>query len=273
MDSKILCVEDEQLILEDLADELEDNGYEVIKAQNGKEAIEVLKYDYVDLILSDVMMPLIDGYKLLELVRERLPQHDETPFVYLTAKSSREDEIRAKSLGVDDFIPKPIDYDLLLATVKARLARNKKIKETNESRLKRIYYSMKEDQGFKEPLSVSIVAKSHDFVRPIEGALTELGCLVEFIPEDHLKVRKDSIQKNDLCYMVYSKIVHYHISAMIAQKTTHNRGRTVLMCNGNTDNNLKESFIEQGIGTLIEHPYPPVAIFKTVLDATKNKAR
>ncbi|HAT86818.1 response regulator [Cohaesibacter gelatinilyticus] len=273
MNEKILCVEDEQLILDDIADELEDNGYEVIKANNGKEAIEILKYDYVDLILSDVMMPLIDGYKLLELVRERLPQHDETPFIYLTAKSSREDEIRAKSLGVDDFIRKPIDYDLLLATLKARLARNRKIKETNESRLKKIYYSMKEDQGFKEPLSISIVAKSHDFVSPIESALNQLGCLVEFISESHLKVRKDSIQQNDLCFMVYSKIVHYYLSGMINQKTTHNRGRTVLMCNGQTDENLKSAFTEQGIGTIIEHPYPPVEIFKTVLDATRNKAR
>ena len=271
MAARILCVEDEELLLSDIAEELEDAGYEALKAKNGKEAIEILKHDTVDLILCDIMMPLIDGPTTLKLVRERLPQHDETPFVFLTAKATREDILAGKKMGIDDYLTKPIDYDLLLATIEARLEQVQRIKETNESRLKRIYHALKEERHDQGPLSIALIAKSEKTILPIESALKDLGCVVEFIPETHLSVRKDAVETNDLCFLLYSKVVHYYIAAMINTKTTHGRGRLVLLCNDKVDQNLKKALVELGIGETINYPFPPVEIFKVILKATQNK--
>ena len=271
MKETILCVEDEELLLADISEELEDAGYKTLKATNGKEAIEILKYEIVDLVLCDIMMPLIDGPTTLKLVRERLPQHDEVPFIFLTAKATREDILAGKKMGVDDYLTKPIDYDLLLATIEARLSQVTRIKETNESRLKRIYYSLKEEHHDKDPLSISLVGKSHKYILPIEKALTDLGCLVEFIREDELVARKDAVERNDLCFLVYSKIVHYYINGLINAKTSHGRGKTVLLCNGDVDASLTKALTDLGIGKTITYPFPPVEIFKVILEATQNR--
>ena len=271
MPAKILCVEDEELLLADIAEELQDEGYEVLTATNGKEAIELLKYETVDLVLCDIMMPLIDGPTTLKLVRERLPQHDEIPFIFLTAKATREDILAGKKMGVDDYLTKPIDYDLLLATIQTRLSQVTRIKETNESKLKRIYNALREEHHSKDPLSVALVAKTQQYIKPIEAALKDLGCLVEFIPENNLSARKDAVERNDICFLVYSKIVHFYISGLISTKTTHGRGTTVLLCNGNVDAGLKKALVDLGIGQTIDFPFPPVEIFKLILAATQNK--
>ena len=270
MPEKILCIEDEALLLEDIVEELQDAGYTTLKAANGKEAIEILKYESVDLILCDIMMPLIDGPTTLKLIRERLPQHNEVPFIFLTAKSTREDILVGKKMGVDDYLTKPIDYDLLLATIKARLEQVYRIKETNEIKLKRIYNALKENHS-SEPLSIALVAKSHRFVLPIEKALQDLGCLVEFVHEEHLSVRKDVIENNDLVFLLYSKIVHFYLNDLINTRATHGRGKMVLLCPDNVDSNLKGALLDLGIGKTIDYPYPPVAIFKIILEATQNK--
>lgn len=271
MTTKILCVEDEALLLDDIAEELQDAGYKTLKAANGKEAIEILKHETVDLILCDIMMPLIDGLTTLKLVRERLPQHNEVPFVFLTAKATREDILAGKKMGVDDYLTKPIDYDLLLATISARLEQMQRIRETNEERLKRIYHAMKDEHHPTEPLSISLVAKSHSYIAPIEHALQDLGCLVEFIQEDHLSVRKDAVEENDLCFLVYSKITHYYLKGLINAKKTHGRGKLVLLCTDRVDKSLKKALVELGIGKTVDFPFPPVEIFKIILAATQEK--
>ena len=271
MAEKILCIEDEELLLADISEELQDAGYHTLTARNGKEAIEILKYENVDLILCDIMMPLINGPTTLKLIRERLPQHDEVPFIFLTAKSTREDILAGKKLGVDDYLTKPIDYDLLLVTIKARLEQVHRIQETNEARLKRIYKALKEEHHDQDPLSIALVASSHKYITPIEHALQDLGCLVEFIHEDHLSVRKDAIEANDLCFLVYSKVVHFYVSGLINAKTTHGRGRTILLCTDKVDPNIKKALTDMGIGQTIDFPFPPVEIFKVILKATQDK--
>ena len=271
MTARILCVEDEELLLDDIAEELEDEGYQTIKAHNGKEAIEILKHQTVDLILCDIMMPLVNGLTTLKLIRERLPQHDEVPFIFLTAKATREDILAGKKMGVDDYLTKPIDYDLLLATISARLDQVRRIQETNEARLKRIYHAMQDKQQDKSPLTISIVGKSHDYIAPIEKGLIDLGCLVEFIQEEKLSVRKDAVEANDLCFLVYSKIVHYYLSGLIQTKKTLGRGKMVLLCNEQVDESLKEALVELGVGRTIDFPFPPVEIFKIILSAMQKK--
>ena len=271
MTARILCIEDEELLLEDIAEELEDSGYQPLKAKNGKEAIELLKYEKVDLILCDIMMPLINGPTTHKLVRERLPQHDEVPFIFLTAKATREDILAGKKMGADDYLTKPIDYDLLLATIETRLEQVKRIQDTNEAKLKRIYNSLHEEHHNRDPLTVALIAQKEQHILPIENALKDLGCLVEFIPEEKLDTRTDAVGKNDLCFLVYSKKVHFYLSELMNSKKEHGRGRTVLLCTKDVQPSLKQALVDMGIGQTIDFPYPPVSIFKAVLKAAQSK--
>lgn len=117
----ILCVEDEQDLRQDIADELAEAGYQVMEAASVKQAWENLKNTRPDLILCDISMPFATGYVLLEKVQQAGREYADIPFVFLTALSDPQEVVKGKRLGADDYLVKPIDYDLLLATVEARL--------------------------------------------------------------------------------------------------------------------------------------------------------
>lgn len=117
----ILCVEDEQELCRDIADELREAGYQVIETTSVKHAWSSLQQVQPDLILCDISMPFESGYRLLEKVQKAGAAYANTPFVFLTALSDPMEVVKGKRLGADDYLIKPIDYDLLLATVEARL--------------------------------------------------------------------------------------------------------------------------------------------------------
>lgn len=117
----VLCVEDEQELCHDIADELREAGYQVIETASVQEAWQSLQVTQPDLILCDISMPFESGYVLLEKVQQAGAVYANTPFVFLTALSDPIEVIRGKRQGADDYLVKPIDYDLLLATVEARL--------------------------------------------------------------------------------------------------------------------------------------------------------
>jgi len=122
--SRILIVEDDSLLLEVMCMILEAEGYEVHQAVNGKMALEILANIKPDLIISDIMMPEMDGFKLLESVRV-MPSGVTTPFLFLSALTDRADVSRARSLGVDDYLFKPFDATELISAVRSRLDRRR----------------------------------------------------------------------------------------------------------------------------------------------------
>ncbi len=105
-----------------LRDILEGAGYHVLTAPNGQLALDIFGKDIPTLILSDISMPIMDGIELFEAVRKE-PMGAAIPFIFLTARGTREDIFAAKSLGADDYITKPITSQELLAAVRARLQR------------------------------------------------------------------------------------------------------------------------------------------------------
>lgn len=125
----ILCVEDEDELRRDIADELAEAGYDVVEARNGQEALDALGQARPDLILCDISMPGLDGYGVLEAVQAEGPDHGDIPFVFLSALGDSREVVAGKRLGADDYLVKPIDYDLLLATVDARLRQIDRIRE------------------------------------------------------------------------------------------------------------------------------------------------
>ncbi len=118
----LLVVEDDPAMLVALRDILEGAGYKVRTAANGVVALEALSNEEPSLILSDISMPIMDGIELFENVRKR-PNGMAIPFIFLTARGTREDIFAGKSLGADDYITKPVTSQELLAAVKARLNR------------------------------------------------------------------------------------------------------------------------------------------------------
>lgn len=119
MKSKIMVVDDEMHIRELVRFYLDKAGFDTIEAANAEEALEIVENQYIDLAVVDIMMPGMDGFELVEQMR----QYREFPVIMLTAKSQSKDKLRGFSLGIDDYVTKPFDPDELMARVKTILKR------------------------------------------------------------------------------------------------------------------------------------------------------
>jgi two-component system alkaline phosphatase synthesis response regulator PhoP len=132
---KILVVDDEHDIVEFIAYNLTKEGYEVCTAYNGKEAIEVAKREKPDLILLDVMMPVMDGIEACKLIKAR-PELAKTFVVFLTARAEEYSEIAGFEAGADDYIAKPIKPKVLITRLQAILRRLNKPNAEENNRIK-----------------------------------------------------------------------------------------------------------------------------------------
>lgn len=135
----ILLAEDHAELRGDIRDELREAGYAVIEASDGEETLAQIQAAVPDLILCDISMPGCNGYEVLRVIRDTRPDLADTPFVFLSALSDTREVIEGKRLGADDYLIKPIDFDLMLATLDARLRqvgrmRHKVAKEIDELR-------------------------------------------------------------------------------------------------------------------------------------------
>lgn len=124
--TKILVVDDEPNIVQTLRDRLEMNEYKVITACNGKEGLETALQEKPDVILLDVIMPVMDGHEMLEALR-RQPGGAEPSVIMLTARSQTQDISRANACGIDDYIVKPFDLSELLEKIESVIEHRKAI--------------------------------------------------------------------------------------------------------------------------------------------------
>lgn len=116
---RILVVDDEERMVRFIRMNLEHDGFLVVEAFNGKQAIDKLRESTPDLILLDVMMPDLDGFEVLETIRE----HSNVPVIMLTAKGEEDDRVKGLELGADDYVTKPFSPRELVSRVKAVLRR------------------------------------------------------------------------------------------------------------------------------------------------------
>jgi DNA-binding response OmpR family regulator len=119
MAKRILIVDDEPRYLRLLEANLRTEGYEVVTAQDGMQALEVFSANPIDLVLMDVMMPRLDGFG----ATQRLREFTNVPIVILTARGEEQDRVRGLDLGADDYLIKPFSATELLARVRAVLRR------------------------------------------------------------------------------------------------------------------------------------------------------
>ena len=118
----ILLIEDNDAIRENTAEILELTGYTVHTAENGKAGVEKALAEKPDLVICDIMMPVLDGYGVLHIFNKN-PQLAGVPFIFLTAKTERSDFRKGMELGADDYLMKPFDESELLSAVEGRLNR------------------------------------------------------------------------------------------------------------------------------------------------------
>ena len=128
METLILVVEDEKHISDVLKINLEKNGFKVITAYDGEEAINKTLNENPDLILLDVMLPKVDGFSVCKKIRETLS----TPIIMLTAREEEVDKVLGLELGADDYMTKPFSLRELMARVKANLRRTQLVNKNNE---------------------------------------------------------------------------------------------------------------------------------------------
>jgi len=137
--AKILCVEDEVDIRENIVEILQDEGFEVLSANDGFDAIKVIeKNQDIDLVLSDIMMPNLSGLELLSKVREGNTACNNVPFILLTALSTKDDVIKGSKKGANDYIIKPVDFDILIAKINEKISNAAKIQNKFDSKVKNI---------------------------------------------------------------------------------------------------------------------------------------
>ena len=129
MGSKILIVDDEREIADVVALYLQNENYDVVKAYNGKDALRLVEEEKPDMALLDVMLPDIDGFTILQKIRENYT----FPVIMLTAKTEYMDKITGLTLGADDYIAKPFNPLELVARVKAQLRRFTKYNEGSKT--------------------------------------------------------------------------------------------------------------------------------------------
>lgn len=126
---KILIADDEQLMRQLVIDFLKPEGYEILEASDGKEALEIYDKEHPDLILLDVMMSGYDGWTVCREIR----RESTVPIMMLTAKGEEIDQLFAYDLGADEYITKPFSPKILVAKIKALLRRSQNEQETHEA--------------------------------------------------------------------------------------------------------------------------------------------
>lgn len=123
--AKVLVVDDEPNVLKSLVQFLTIEDFEVESASNGPEALEKVESFHPELILLDVMMPGMDGFEVLEKIKE-MPKHQNTPIIMLTAKDQSSDVLKGYQSGATSYLVKPFNLDELVETINQTLERAQK---------------------------------------------------------------------------------------------------------------------------------------------------
>lgn len=130
---KILVIEDDPIILKNIANFLKEEGFEVITADDGIQGIQVALDIIPDLIISDVSMPRKDGYEVCKTLQS-VPSTSTIPFIFLTAKAQKDDLRLGMLSGADDYLTKPFDYSELLLSIKLRFEKHERFLKQSDER-------------------------------------------------------------------------------------------------------------------------------------------
>ena len=120
---KILCIEDDLETASLIAEEFEERGYEMALAHDGQAGFSAVLKLQPDIVLCDVSMPVMSGFEVLDRLTELTPKFACMPFIFLTALGDRDNQLKGRRLGADDYVVKPIDFEILATIISGRLAK------------------------------------------------------------------------------------------------------------------------------------------------------
>ncbi|WNH12644.1 response regulator [Thalassobellus suaedae] len=204
----VLFIEDDMVLRETTAELLELAGYNVIKASNGKIGIKIAKKKLPDIIVCDIMMPVLDGYQALKILsKNKTTKH--IPFIFLSAKTERCDIRKGMNLGADDYITKPFTYDDLTIAIESRLAKVSILKELQNNKKTEIIQPNEDEiktlndlKNFFYDYGDEFIFKNEDFIyRESDHSnyiyLIIQGAIKCFRIEEHGKELITSLYKED----------------------------------------------------------------------------
>lgn len=194
---RLLLIDDDPNLILLVKDYLEFRGYEVITAENGREALDVLGQSVPDMIICDVMMPEMDGYALVEYVRQD-PRLNWVPVLFLSAKGQSNDRVKGLNTGADVYMVKPFEPEELVAQVESSL------RQTS-----RIITPRPQTPGGESPSNLQVPAN-------VELTPTEVK-VVQFVARG-LSNRQIAEELN-----VSQRTIESHVSNMLGKTGLHNR--------------------------------------------------
>lgn len=162
--AKILIIEDADSIRELITEILMNEGFQAIAASNGQQGLQLANTEFPDLIICDIMMPGLDGYGVLEQLRQN-PKTVIIPFIFLTAKSGKKDLREGMQLGADDYLTKPFTEDELLNSVRSRLEHSQLLESSYNRQL----------QQFCSNITLAL---PHELRTPLTGIMGSVGFLL-----------------------------------------------------------------------------------------------
>lgn len=157
----ILVVDDEKLIREVIKEYLLIDGYKVYEAENGLEAIEIVKLNDINLIIMDIMMPKMDGFK----ASNEIKKIKKIPCIMLSARSEEYDKLAGFEIGIDDYVTKPFSPRELIARVKVVLKRNEEIKEKDIIELGNLYIDLLAHEVKLNDKELVLTPKEYDLIK------------------------------------------------------------------------------------------------------------
>lgn len=155
---KILVVEDERDLNRIITKHLKKNNYSVDSCFDGQEALDFISYSEYDLIITDIMMPNVDGYEFIDKLRVN---KNNTPVIMLTAKDTLEDKIVGLDSGADDYIVKPFEFDELLARIRVLMRRNYGL-ATNIIQIEEVTLDLAKKQVTKSGEIIDLTGKEYE---------------------------------------------------------------------------------------------------------------
>ena len=155
---KILVIEDERDLNRIITKHLKKNNYSVDSCFDGQEALDFINYSEYDLIITDIMMPNVDGYEFIDKLRAN---KNDTPVIMLTAKDTLEDKIMGLDSGADDYIVKPFEFDELLARIRVLMRRNYGL-ATNIIQIEEVTLDLAKKQVTKSGEIIDLTGKEYE---------------------------------------------------------------------------------------------------------------
>lgn len=234
--ARILVIEDETIVRENLVELLEAEGYEVLAAADGREGLELARAQMPDLILCDILMPEMSGHEVLERLA-RDPVTAVIPFIFLTARAEREDMRLGMTLGADDYITKPFTHADVLQAITTRLEKRRRLVSQYEAKLDELRQQMARMlphelrtpltliMGYSSLLLESSLALEPADLRAIAGSILEAGQRLQRLIQRFLLYTELELAARDPERLAHLRRLHVGASSALIAETARRQAR------------------------------------------------